>query len=83
MHTEIGIYIYIVQTQDYGLAEEIVNAVSHGLAALLSIAGLTLLVTLAWIQADMLKVISFSIYGASLVLLFSASNYWTIVRFIY
>jgi hemolysin III len=31
-------------------------------------------VTLAWIQADMLKVISFSIYGASLVLLFSAST---------
>jgi hemolysin III len=63
-----------VQTQNYGLAEEIVNAVSHGLAALLSVAGLTLLVTLAWIQADMLKVISFSIYGASLVLLFSAST---------
>jgi hemolysin III len=63
-----------VQTQDYGLVEEIVNAVSHGLAALLSVAGLTLLVTLAWIQTDMVKIISFSIYGASLVLLFSAST---------
>jgi hemolysin III len=63
-----------VQTQDYGLTEEIVNAVSHGLAALLSVAGLTLLVTLAWIQTDMVKIISFSIYGASLVLLFSAST---------
>ena len=63
-----------VKTQDYGLAEEIVNAVSQGLAALLSVAGLTLLVTLAWLQADMLKVISFSVYGASLVLLFSAST---------
>jgi hemolysin III len=48
--------------------------VSHGLAALLSVAGLTLLVTLAWIQTDMVKIISFSIYGASLVLLFSAST---------
>ena len=66
--------IYNVQTQDYSLAEEIVNAVSHGLAALLSVAGLTLLVTLAWIQTDMVKIISFSIYGASLVLLFSAST---------
>ncbi|AZQ85616.1 hemolysin III family protein [Colwellia sp. Arc7-635] len=66
--------IYNVRTQDYGLAEEIVNAVSHGLAALLSVAGLTLLVTLAWLQADIPKVISFSIYGASLVLLFSAST---------
>ena len=63
-----------VKTQDYGLAEEIVNAVSHGLAALLSVAGLTLLVTLAWIQADMYKMVSFSIYGTSLVLLFSAST---------
>lgn len=63
-----------MQIQEYGVAEEIVNAVSHGLAALLSVAGLTLLVTLAWIQIDMMKVISFSIYGASLVLLFSAST---------
>lgn len=63
-----------MQTQDYGLAEEIINAVSHGLAALLSVAGLTLLVTLAWLQADMVKVASFSVYGMSLVLLFSAST---------
>jgi len=63
-----------VQTQDYSLAEEIINAISHGLAALLSVAGLTLLVTLAWLQSDIAKVISFSVYGASLVLLFSAST---------
>jgi len=63
-----------VQNQDYALAEEIINAISHGLAALLSVAGLTLLVTLAWIQHDMVKVTSFSVYGASLVLLFSAST---------
>ncbi len=63
-----------MQTQNYALAEEIVNAISHGLAALLSVAGLTLLVTLAWLQTDALKVASFSIYGASLVLLFSAST---------
>ena len=63
-----------MQTPDYGLAEEIVNAISHGLAALLSVAGLTLLVTLAWLQDDFVKVFSFSIYGASLVLLFSAST---------
>ena len=63
-----------MQTQDYGLAEEIVNAISHGLAALLSVAGLTLLVAFAWLQGDMVKVTSFSIYGTSLVLLFSAST---------
>ncbi|MGB1263446.1 MAG: PAQR family membrane homeostasis protein TrhA [Cognaticolwellia sp.] len=63
-----------MQTQHYGLAEEIVNAISHGLAALLSVAGLTLLVTLAWLQNDIVKVASVAIYGASLVLLFSAST---------
>jgi hemolysin III len=72
MYTEIG--ILNMQNQAYGLAEEIINAVSHGLAALLSVAGLTLLVTLAWLQADMVKIASFSVYGISLVLLFSAST---------
>jgi hemolysin III len=63
-----------VQTQSYDLSEEIVNAISHGLATLLSVAGLTLLVTLAWLQNDILKVTSFAVYGISLILLFSAST---------
>lgn len=63
-----------MQNQSYHLSEEIVNAISHGLAALLSVAGLTLLVTLAWLQNDMVKVASFAIYGTSLILLFSAST---------
>lgn len=66
--------VLAMQIKDYGLGEEIINAVSHGLAALLSVAGLTLLVTLAWLQSDVVKIISFSIYGSSLVLLFSAST---------
>lgn len=64
----------LVQSQSYDLSEEIVNAVSHGLAALLSVAGLTLLVTLAWLQNDIVKIASFAIYGASLIILFSAST---------
>lgn len=63
-----------VQSQSYDLSEEIVNAISHGLATLLSVAGLTLLITLAWLQNDILKVTSFAIYGTSLILLFSAST---------
>lgn len=64
----------LVQSQNYDLSEEIINAVSHGLAALLSVAGLTLLVTLAWLQNDIVKIASFAIYGASLIILFSAST---------
>ncbi len=58
----------------YSLAEEIANAVSHGIATLLSVAGLTMLVFYAAIQQDTLRITSFAIYGASLVLLFLAST---------
>ncbi|NQY65791.1 MAG: hemolysin III family protein [Alteromonadaceae bacterium] len=58
----------------YSVEEEIANAVSHGIGALLSVAALTLLVTYAVLQGDPLRIISFSVYGTSLVLLFSAST---------
>lgn len=63
-----------VLAQGYNIAEEIMNAVSHGVAALLSVAGLTLLVTLAYQQGDIVKVTSFAVYGTSLTLLFLAST---------
>lgn len=58
----------------YSLAEEIANAVSHGIGALLSVAGLTLLLVIAAFEQDATKIVSFAIYGASLVLLFMAST---------
>lgn len=61
-------------TPQYSLAEEIANAVSHGIGALLSVAGLTLLVSYAVQQQDLLRIISFTIYGSSLVILFLAST---------
>lgn len=70
----INDWSYNLQSQPYDLSEEIVNAISHGLATLLSVAGLTLLITLAWLQNDLLKVSSFAIYGSSLVLLFGSST---------
>jgi hemolysin III len=61
-------------TPQYSLAEEIANAVSHGIGALLSVAGLSLLVFYAFQQEDLLRVASFAIYGTSLVILFLAST---------
>jgi len=58
----------------YSPIEEIANAVTHGLGALLSVAGFTLLVAYAVLQNDLLRITSFSIYGSSLVLLFLAST---------
>jgi hemolysin III len=54
--------------------EELVNTLTHGLGLLLSIGGLSLLVTLSSIHGTAWHVVSSSIYGASLVLLFAAST---------
>lgn len=58
----------------YTAGEEIANSITHGIGAALSIAGLTLLVSLAVIYGDVWRVVSFSIYGSSLVLLYLCST---------
>jgi hemolysin III len=58
----------------YTRGEEIANSITHGIGTALSIAGLTLLVVLALIYGDAWRVVSFSIYGGSLILLYLAST---------
>ena len=60
--------------QGYSIAEEVANSITHGLGAMLSVAGLTLLVAYAAHQDDIWRVVSFSVYGTSLILLFLAST---------
>jgi len=55
-------------------SEEIVNSITHGLGALLSIGAGAVLITLAAIYSDVWAVVSASIYVGTLVLLFSAST---------
>jgi hemolysin III len=55
------------------LDEETINAWTHGLGALLSLAGLVVLVIMAARYGDAWHIVSCSIYGATLVLLFSSS----------
>ena len=54
--------------------EEVMNAVTHGIGALLSVAGLVLLTVLAYLHGDIWHIVSFSIYGTTLVLLYLAST---------
>lgn len=56
------------------LAEEIANAVTHGIGAALSIAGLAILVVFAVMNGSPWTIISVSIYGGSLVFLYLAST---------
>jgi hemolysin III len=58
----------------YTVGEEIANSITHGIGAILSVAGLTLLVVLAALHGDVWRIVSFSIYGSSLVILYLAST---------
>ena len=54
--------------------EETINAWTHGLGALLSLGGLVVLVILTSRHGDAWHIVSCSIYGVTLVLLFSSST---------
>jgi hemolysin III len=54
--------------------------VTHGLGALLSVAGLAVLVVLAALQGDAWRVVAVSVYGGSLVALYSASTLYHSAR---
>lgn len=54
--------------------KELVSALSHLVGAVLSIIGLVVLVYGAIVYASVWHVVSFSIYGASLILLYTAST---------
>ena len=63
---------YSLKTQSLG--EEITNSITHGVGIGLSIAALVILVVLASRRGDAWRIVSFSIYGASLILLYMSST---------
>lgn len=56
------------------LREEIANALTHGLGLILAISGLTAMVVLATLRGDAWHIVSCSVYGATLVMLYGAST---------
>ena len=60
--------------------EEIVNSLTHGLGLVLSVVGLIVLVVLAALRGTPRHVASVSIYGATLVLLYTASTLYHAFR---
>ncbi len=55
-------------------SEELSNTIIHGIGIALAIAALVILVVLASLRGDTWQIVSFSIYGVTLVILFSAST---------
>jgi hemolysin III len=60
--------------RDLTVGEEIFNSITHGIGTLLSIAALVTLVMFAMKKGDTWHLISYSIYGSSLVLLYLCST---------
>lgn len=58
----------------YSLGEELVSAISHGVGALLSLAGTVVLIFFAASTNDTWKIVSVSIYGASMIILYTIST---------
>jgi hemolysin III len=58
----------------YSTKEDFANSVTHGIGTVLSLIGLVLLVILASKSGDVWRVVSFSVYGSSLVILYLSST---------
>ena len=58
----------------YDTKEEKLNVISHGIGLILSVVALVLLVVYASLYGSSWHIVSFSIYGASLIVLYSAST---------
>ncbi|MBM9546966.1 hemolysin III family protein [Leptospira sp. 201903074] len=59
---------------EYSIGHEIANAVTHGIGGGLSIAGLSILLTMAVLYGNVWHIVSSAIYGATLILLYLAST---------
>jgi hemolysin III len=69
-----------IDVPHYTVGEDIASSITHGIAAGLSIAGLSVLVTLAALQGDPWRVVAFSIYGGTLVALYLSSTLYHGIR---
>ncbi|WP_017470831.1 PAQR family membrane homeostasis protein TrhA [Amphibacillus jilinensis] len=62
------------KTHRFTLGEEIANAITHGIGTLLSIAGLVLLIIFSALHGSAWHVVSFIIFGVTMVFLYTSST---------
>lgn len=58
----------------FTVGEEIANSLTHGVGVLLSVVGVVILVTFAVLRGNVWHIVSFSIFGITLILLYMAST---------
>lgn len=64
----------MAQTKSYSVAEEIFNAVTHGIGVVFAVAALTLMIVFASIYGNAWHIVSVTIYGTTLVMLYVTST---------
>ena len=62
------------KVSQFSLGEEIANAVTHGIGMVLSIAGLVLLIVFSALSGSAWHVVSFTIFGVTMVFLYTSST---------
>ncbi|ANQ53225.1 hemolysin D [Thermosipho affectus] len=60
--------------EKYSLGEEIANAITHGIGTLIALFGLVWLIVYASMSGGVLKIVSFTIFGVTLFLLYLIST---------
>lgn len=63
-----------METRRYSVGEEIFNALTHGVGTLFAVSALTLMIVFASLYGNAWHIVSVSIYGTTLVLLYLAST---------
>ncbi|MCT8137213.1 hemolysin III family protein [Anaerobacillus sp. CMMVII] len=61
-------------THTYSKGEEIANAISHGIGIVFSISALTLLIVFASLEGSAASIISYTVYGVTMLLLYVSST---------
>ncbi|AST92500.1 hemolysin D [Sutcliffiella cohnii] len=64
----------MANTHTFSKGEEIANAIIHGIGALLSIAALVILIVLSSFHGTAWHVVSFTLFGVTMVLLYTSST---------
>ena len=63
-----------IETYQYSLLEEIINSIIHGIGVLVSLAGLVLLIVFSSLYGTTSHIVSCTVFGFTLVLLYTAST---------
>jgi hemolysin III len=64
----------MVNTYVYSRREELINALTHGLGAIFSLVALVLLIVFASLKGTAWHIVSYSIYGVTMLLLYTSST---------